>query len=207
MLVKLNSSIWLISFYGWFNREHSCHLANCVWTQLDGFKFIELIIDLTLKIMSFEPSSSESAFSHQSLWNWVQWKKFNTVSHLSRLLSKYFSEAMELDSLLVNIVLIDLISHYKNLVLIADVNDLRNVILCQNLSSRISWINHNNTSNVDAIPLGFSNCLPQFLSIKSPVLALIEIVVNLLATIKSNQCRIERVLGNWDQYAIIWVSN
>ncbi len=53
-----------------------------------------------------------------------------------------FSEAVELSTLLVNVILIHLISNNEDVVIMADIDHFFDILLGEHLAGRISWINY-----------------------------------------------------------------
>jgi len=73
---------------------------------------------------------------------------------------------VELNALLVDVVLIHLIGNDQNIVLVANVNNLLNVALRENLASGVSRIDHNDASNVNACLLCISDLLLHIAGVK-----------------------------------------
>ena len=68
------------------------------------------------------------------------------VTHLC----KNFPKTCEFNLVRVNIVLVDFIGNNYDLVFVTNLDDLFDILSPQNLSSGISWVDHDHCSKVDA---------------------------------------------------------
>jgi len=77
---------------------------------------------------------------------------------------------VELDTLLVNVILIYLISNQEDFVSMAYVNNFLNILLGQHLPSRVSRIDNDDALQVDVLRLSKLDLLLDILYIQGPIL-------------------------------------
>ena len=98
-----------------------------------------------------------------------------------------FSETNEWNILLVNVALVNFISYDDYLFGMANFNDLLNILSFKNISSRVSWIDNNHTSQVNSKVLCILDSLYDLFSIDTPSLLFVKIVLDHGSSIKSQQ--------------------
>ena len=77
---------------------------------------------------------------------------------------------MEFGTLLIYVVLINLISDDHDVLLVANIDDLLNVFLRENLTSGVTWVDHYDAPKLDVVLKGSSYLLLYILNIERPVL-------------------------------------
>lgn len=93
---------------------------------------------------------------------------------------------MELSTLLVYVILINLISHDHDVILMAYTYNFFDVLLGEDLTSGISRVDDNDASQFNVIAKSLLDLFFNIFNIESPILGFIKIVWNKSTAIKSD---------------------
>ena len=99
-------------------------------------------------------------------------------------LCQNFSKRSEWNIIIVGVSLIYFVSNNNNLVFIANFDDIFDILALQNLSSRVSRVDTNHSSELNAKVFSIFDFGLDFIWINAPLLCLIQIVLHHCSSIK-----------------------
>lgn len=116
---------------------------------------------------------------------------------------KRLSHRDELGAILVDVSLVDLISHDHNAVVVAELADVLQVFLFHHLASGVARVDDYDGTGGDALGFRLENHLLKALLVKTPAFFLLEVVGEQLSLVEGKESRVEWVLGNRAQDTIV----
>mmetsp|Transcript_2018 Transcript_2018/g.3130 ORF Transcript_2018/g.3130 Transcript_2018/m.3130 type:complete len:229 (+) Transcript_2018:631-1317(+) len=132
--------IGLIPRLGWVHQDGHAHLADGVGTKVDGGTFVHLVNGTLMDVGHLHIPSTQPALPASPLGNGVERKELCVgpvgLAHLIGCLFR----ADEGTFVLVDVFLVDLISHKDNALIVTELDELCQVLLGQALPCRISWV-------------------------------------------------------------------
>lgn len=143
-----------------------------------------------------------TALADHSLRNTVERGKLDIII-LSRVLLLQLAqdtlEAVELAN--EDVGLVDLVSHNDELLLAGEVDHRADIFLRKGSSGRVTRVDDDNGTDVDAVSLGLVVCSPDCGEISGPGLGFVEVVRNTGGVEDGEGGGVERILGDGDENA------
>lgn len=111
----------------------------------------------------------------------------------------------KLCAFLVNVLLVDFISDDHDVLFVANADDGLKVVTRHDLACRVAWVDYHDAAwRVSIVPAALDASL-QIIEVQTPILVLIQVVRHQLAVVKSEESRVERILGDRDQDSVVGV--
>ena len=134
--------------------------------------------------MRLHVTAPQTALAKHALGDRVHGDQLDFLAEGRAHLVHHLADRNELRALLVNIFLIDFISHDQNVLTMADSHDRFQIFAAHNLSGRVARVDHNHSPKAETFILRLRNHLFKFLDIETPVLALVQVVGKQLASVE-----------------------
>jgi len=106
----------------------------------------------------------------------------------------------------VYVILVDLISDNQDVVFVTKSDNLPQISLIHNLSSRVAGVDNNDSTSIETIFLSLYNFIFELLSIEAPASFLIKVVGKQLTTLQGESSWVKWVLGNGNKHTIVPVA-
>lgn len=196
-----------LAFLGWVDHELNKALTNNGCTQRYRDKLVNLGLNLGVKVDQLKVSATVTALTDHALGDRVQRGKLETVVLAIRVLllqgQQDLAEGDELAN--ENVGLVHLVGHDHKLFLAGILEDIADIGFGEGGAGRIARVNDHNSANIDTICLGVGAGLLDGGEIGTPALGLVEVVGHAGSVQDGQGGGVERVLGNRDEDAGLFV--
>lgn len=173
-----------------------------VGAAADGDELVELVLDGLVKVVELEVTSSSAALTEEALGGGVEGDELDVLGLLTEV-EDDLSEGLELVAGSVDVGLVDLIGQDADLLLGAETDDILNVLAREALAGGVTGVDGGEGLDLETLLLGLVEGLLDLVHIEAPVVLLIEVVADHLATIDGDTGGVERILRNRDEDGVL----
>jgi len=183
-----------ISGLGRIDHAVKDDLTQGVGAEADGDHLVEHGVNLREEVIKLDVATTVTTLAKEALGDRVEAGKLETLENVVAHVVSNLTEAGELGTIIVEVLLIHLISKEDQTALDAETDDILHALDAEDLSSGVVGIDHDESTALNALCSGVLIDLVEGSRLKTPASILVERTVDLDTVEEAEKGGIERIL-------------
>jgi len=178
--------------------DHAVHdeLTHGVGAEGDGLHLIEHGLDVREEVIELNVATTVTTLAEEALGDGVEAGNLDALPDILTHLISNLTEAGELGTILVEVLLVHLISKEDDATLDAEADNVLHALDAENLTSGVVRVDHDETTADDAVGSGLLVAAIEVSGNQRPAIILVEGIADLVAVVEGGKGGVERGRGS-----------
>jgi len=187
--------------------DHAIHdeLTHGVGAESDGFHLVEHGLNIRKEVVELDIATTVTTLAKEALGDGVEAGNLDALPDVLTHLISNLTEAGELGTILIKVLLIHLIGEQNDTALDAEADNVLHALDAENLTSGVVGVDHDETTALDALGSCLLIAAVELSGHERPASLLVERIADLATVVKGEKRSIERILrsGSHDSNLLV----